>query len=79
MDSSKTPISERVKVICESRFALDGSGCTHCPLKGACHSGPTANLTFERMEEWRLRLNAAAEQHQPPNSTIYRPCKLCKP
>lgn len=71
MESWKTPISTAVRQICDERFRLDGTGCVQCPLRSACHSGPTANLTFERMEEWRIRLNTAAE-HLPSNELNHR-------
>lgn len=73
MDSWKTPISPAVRQICDARFRLDGTGCVQCQLRAACHSGPTANLTFERMEEWRVRLNAAASALQPNDESNRRP------
>ena len=65
----KTPIGAEVRALCTERFA-GGSGCSDCPIRAACHSGPTANLTYERLNEWRERMNAAAESLKQPN-TIY--------
>lgn len=63
MDSWKTPISDGVKAVCAENFDTTRAGCARCPIRTACHSGPTVNLTFERMEEWRVRLNGAATDH----------------
>lgn len=60
LESWKTPISDDVRAVCEKNFDFTETGCARCPIRAACHSGPTGNLTFERMEEWRLRLNGAA-------------------
>lgn len=63
LDSWKTPISDGVRSVCDEHFNKTDAGCARCPIRVACHSGPTGNLTFERMEEWRLRLNGAAADH----------------
>lgn len=56
----KTPLNDDVRAVCARHFGKQGDGCGRCPIRDACHSGPTARLTYETMEEWRLRLNRAA-------------------
>lgn len=63
----KTPISQQVRDVCAQHFDAKAHRCNACPLMSACNSGPTGNLTFERLEEWRLRLNAAAANHITDN------------
>ena len=61
-DARKTPISRRVIEICTSRFTTNGTGCASCPIRPECHSSPAGRLTHLGMDEWRQRMNEAAER-----------------
>ena len=57
----KTPLSDAVRTVCSRHFDGNSRGCSKCPIREACHSSPNGwGLTFDNMEAWRLRLNAAA-------------------
>lgn len=59
--TDKTPIRGDVRTICARYFDGHAAGCSRCPIKSECHSSPTMNVTYESMEAWRSRLNAAAQ------------------
>jgi len=61
--SEKAPISDAVRIICRAHFDEENSGCSRCPIRSACHSSPTMNVTYDGLNEWRIRMNEAAEAH----------------
>ena len=64
--TDKTPLSQKVRDVCARHFD-DGRGCHACPVRKECHSSPTMNVTYQGLEDWRLRLNAAAASHITDN------------
>lgn len=67
--TEKTQINGDVRTVCAKHFDGDSSGCSRCPIRSECQSSPTMNVTYESMEAWRGRLNAAAGAVLNP-----RPC-----
>lgn len=47
--------------VCSSHWDGLDSGCGKCPIRLACHSGPTTRLTYDDLMSWRDRVNAAAD------------------
>lgn len=57
-----TKLNDNVRAVCKANYD-ERRDCADCPIRKACHAGPTGNLTQERMEQWRAEFNTAADAH----------------
>lgn len=57
----RTPLNDNVRTVCASHWDGTNRGCGDCAIRVACHSGPTANLTYDALNQHRARCNAAAD------------------
>lgn len=57
-------LSDKAQAVCAWHYGNAGSGCGKCPIQQACHSGTTGRLSEASLNDWRQRVNAAAEKVQ---------------
>ncbi|WP_234383601.1 hypothetical protein, partial [Paracidovorax avenae] len=48
--------------ICAENWDGTDAGCGQCPIRKACHSGPTGCLSRDSLDQHHKRVNAAADQ-----------------
>lgn len=54
-------LNTNVRTLCARHWDGRDMGCSRCPIRVACHSGPTTRMSYESMDEHTLRRNAAAD------------------
>ncbi|MDT0140170.1 hypothetical protein [Acidovorax sp. PRC11] len=48
--------------ICAEHWDTTDAGCGRCPIRQACHSGPTARLSRDDLDQFYARVNVAADR-----------------
>ncbi|UIS65512.1 hypothetical protein [Acidovorax phage AP1] len=57
-----SPYRENKRRICAENWDATDAGCGRCQIVKACHSGPTARLSRDDLDQFYARVNAAADQ-----------------
>ena len=57
----ESSFNANMHTVCKAHWDGNDSGCSKCPIRKECHSGPTARLTYEELDLWRERVNKAAD------------------